>query len=228
MTFTPESPRWLVAVGREEQARETFSALYDLDPNAPEINKEVDEIQGSTQISQQGFAGAFKMGDNRLFHRLCICCGIQMFQQITGVNCLAYYETTVFSSLGLNSVDARVLAASVFTFSSLISTVGVWTVDRFGRRPLLLISALGNGISMAVIAGCSSQRNSNVALGFAVLFVFIFFASFPIGFLGVTFCYAAEVAPLNLRVPITAMSTGCVCTYNPIHSLAASNMAIIR
>ena len=104
-------------------------------------------------------------------------------------------------------------------------------IDRFGRRPLLLISALGNGISMAVIAGCSSQRDSNVALGFAVLFVFIFFASFPIGFLGVTFCYAAEISPLNIRVPITAMSTGCVCTYITTHchiSACVVNIADVR
>lgn len=214
LTFAPESPRWLVAAGKPEEARETFSALYDMDPNADSINAEINEIQESIATAGDlGFRAAFKMGNNRLFHRLCIACGIQMFQQLTGVNCLAYYESTIFLGLGVTKVDAGILAASVFTFSALVSMVGVWTVDRFGRRPLLLISVLGNGICMAVIAGCSSQQQSKGALGVAVLFVFLFFFFLPVGFLGVTFLYAAEVSPLSIRGPITALSTACVCKY---------------
>lgn len=212
LTFAPESPRWLVSVGKVEDARETFSALYNLDPHDPKIEAEINEVQQSmVTAGDLGFKDAFKMGPNRLVHRLLIACGIQTFQQLTGVNCLAYYEKTIFSGLGLNAVDAGILSGAVFTFSALVSMVGVWTVDRFGRRPLLLISVLGNGICMAVIAGCSSQTNSKAAQAVATLFVFLFFFFFPVGFLGVTFLYAAEISPLSIRGPITALSTACVC-----------------
>lgn len=97
--------------------------------------------------------------------------------------------------------------------------MGVVTVDRFGRRPLLLISAIGNGISMAVIAGTSSDPSSQVALGFACLFIFLFFFFFPVGFLGVTFLFAAEISPSALRGPITAMSTATVCQYHSLQRL---------
>lgn len=92
--------------------------------------------------------------------------------------------------------------------------VGVWGVDRFGRRPLFLTSAIGMGICMAVTAGTTSQEDSTVALGFACLAVFIYNPFFGIGFLGTSFLYAAEIAPLSLRVPITALSTATVWSIN--------------
>lgn len=215
MLVTPESPRWLILSGRVDEGREIMSALYDEDAHSDAINKEIAEIQSAMQSGEKAsFADCFKMGEKRVLHRTLICCGIQMFQQLTGVNCLAYFQATIFTGLGLSAVDSRILAASVFTFSSLVSMLGVFTVDRFGRRPLLLISALGNGISMLVIAVTSAYLGSTVAQGFGCLFVFLFFLFFPVGFLGVTFAYAAEVAPNSVRGPITAMSTATVWAFN--------------
>ena len=228
MLVTPESPRWLIMSGRADEGREIMSALYDDDPHSDAINSEIAEIQAAMEAAGNvSFADCFKMGEKRVLHRTLICCGIQMFQQITGVNCLAYFQATIFTGLGLSAIDSRILAASVFTFSSLVSMLGVFTVDRFGRRPLLLISVFGNGVSMLVIAATSAYLGNTVAQGFGCLFVFLFFFFFPVGFLGVTFLYAAEVAPNSVRGPVTAMSTATVCMlhFRPLPVLITFRLA---
>lgn len=72
----------------------------------------------------------------------------------------------------------------------------------------MMVSAVGMGTCMFVIAGTIKQSNSVACLGVAIAFLFLFSLFFPVGFLGLTFLYASEVAPLTYRVPITAISTG--------------------
>lgn len=65
---------------------------------------------------------------------------------MSGINALAFYQATIFESdLGLPGETARVIAASVFTWQTICAPIGVLTVDRFGRRKLMLVSALGMG-----------------------------------------------------------------------------------
>lgn len=135
--------------------------------------------------------------------------------QMSGINALAFYQETIFESdLGLPATTARIIAASVFTWQTLCSPVGVLTVDRFGRRKLMLFSAVGMGICMAIIAGGSSQPNNSSAIAAAATFIFMFSFFFPTGFLGLTFLYAAEIAPLSHRSSITAISTGSAWLFN--------------
>ena len=72
----------------------------------------------------------------------------------------------------------------------------------------MMVSSLGMGVCMAVVAGGSSQPSSTASVAVAAAFIFLFSLFFPTGFLGLTFLYAAEISPLSHRVPITAMSTG--------------------
>ncbi|KAJ4421926.1 hypothetical protein N0V82_003423 [Gnomoniopsis sp. IMI 355080] len=134
---------------------------------------------------------------------------------MSGINALAFYQATIFEDdLGLPATTARIIAASVFTWQTLCSPIGVLTVDRFGRRKLMLVAALGMGISMAVIAGGSSQPNNSSAIAAAAAFIFMFSLFFPTGFLGLTFLYAAEIAPLSHRSSITAISTSSAWLFN--------------
>ncbi|CCD57061.1 hypothetical protein BofuT4_P143230.1 [Botrytis cinerea T4] len=70
------------------------------------------------------------------------------------------------------------------------------------------------GSCMAIIAGTSSQITNTSCVIVAAVFIFMFSLFFPTGFLGLTFLYASEVAPLSVRVPITAMSTGSAWIFN--------------
>ncbi|KAI9712775.1 MAG: hypothetical protein M1820_001397 [Bogoriella megaspora] len=204
----PESPRWLLRHKREQEVREVVSALRDLPLESEELNAEIAEMQGSVELLARGrFKDLLQNGEQRLLHRTILAVIVGSFQQLCGINALAPYASLILSDyLGLDATDSRIVAACLFTFQTICSPAGVFTVDRIGRRKLLMFGAIGMGGSCAIVAGLVSQTQNNAALEAAIAFIFIFFGCFPIGALGITFLYGSETAPLNARVPITALS----------------------
>ena len=84
-------------MGRTEEAREIFAAIYDTTTASEIVSNSTRDIQLSLELARSSSLRAmFNMGPQRTFHRVLLAAGIQMYLQMTGVNSITYYESTVF------------------------------------------------------------------------------------------------------------------------------------
>lgn len=222
--FMPESPRWLVAQAEEKaergidneltllKARTTLARLMggDTTPDDATVADEIAVMRHTLVAERQAndSPSPFALTHNRHLHRTLLAVFINMFAQMSGVSVVTFYSTTIFEQdLGFSGSVSRAVTGCLETWQFVAAGLSVLLIDRFGRRPLLLLAATGMCISQFCLAGLSSDL-TNKSVGSASVF-FFFFALFffPIGYFMVPFMYAAEIAPLRTRAAVAGMAT---------------------
>lgn len=104
--WMPESPRWLVLKGREEEARHVMMSLDEVHEDDPEIDIKIQEIKYSLdKAAGVGLSDLFRQGKEKNFHRMTLAWVIQMFQQISGINLITYYAATIYEErIGMSAL----------------------------------------------------------------------------------------------------------------------------
>ncbi|KAH7887856.1 general substrate transporter [Phlebopus sp. FC_14] len=232
MGFLPESPRWLVKHGRNAEAVAVISALEDKPVTDSEVQRTYLAIRETVAIEEFGLSGAqdmdetkqepksraqlkelFTGGRSQNFRRASLGVINQCFQQISGINLITYYATILFQRLGLSDTTSRIIAAANGTEYFMASLVAIVLIDRVGRRKLMLLGAVGQCITMVLLAVLGSLKGTAAQVVSSVL-LFVFNSFFAVGWLGMTWLYPAEIVGLRIRAPANAVSTASNWTFN--------------
>ncbi|GJC99079.1 hexose transporter [Colletotrichum higginsianum] len=211
MSFAPGSVSWrfplalqilfcvfILAFGRDQEAKEVIAAIADL-PEDDDYCKNEYVVMKKTveEMSKGSFKDLFTMDKNRNFHRTCIAYVNQMFQQICGINLITYYAAVIYSGLGMSRFMSHLLAALNGTEYFIASWPAVFLVERVGRRKLMLFGAVGQALTMAILAGVNSQSTYACQIT-GIVFLFVFNTFFAIGWLGMTWLYPAEIGAFDV------------------------------
>lgn len=149
LLFIPESPRYLVAAGRDARAREVLESIT----SPQHAGAKVEEIKGTVFRERKPRMTDVLIAGTRLVHPIVWAgVGLAALQQFTGINVVFYYGATLWQAAGFTEGDA--LLTNVITgFVNIVSTcVAIALVDRIGRKPLLMTGALGQAATLGLLA----------------------------------------------------------------------------
>ena len=194
MFFLPYSPRWMLSQGKRERAR---AVLLSLRSSKAAAEEEVSAISDSIEAHAESEHTLFS---KRVRPALWIAVILAILQQVTGINTILYYSPTIFKMSGFQSSETAILATmgigAVFVLFTIIS---IPLIDRWGRRPLLLLGVFLMGLSLLVISYRFTQVTNELLDFFKILALVTYIIGFSIGLGPITWLIISEIFPLKVR-----------------------------
>ncbi|POW22774.1 hypothetical protein PSHT_00901 [Puccinia striiformis] len=211
LTVLPESPRYLLLKGNEEEAWKSLSRLYSAPYDDPDVQAEFSEIMASLEkersFGKTSLLDCFKTDKRKNLQRTLTGLGVQGWQQASGINFFFYYGTTFFKNSGIENAFLVTVATNVV---NVVATIpGIWAVDKVGRRTMLIAGAMmmfGCELIVACVGTfttADNQASQKVLVAFSCIFIGVFAATWG----PIPWVVTSEIYPLATRGKQMAMST---------------------
>jgi len=215
--WIPESPRWMAQRGNLEGARNVLrlvSPESDADAALSEITNAISEETGTYR----------ELLEHALRKPLILSIALAIIQQVTGINTVLYYGSMIFVERGASTSNAIGLNVIVGFVNLIFTIVALTTIDRMGRRPLLLIATGGMSICLAVFAGMLYCLPSHSLLLVVPVLGYVAFFAFGLG-TGVWVCLA-ELFPNRIRG--RAMSIATIVLWIAVSIVTSTFLTLIK
>ncbi|KAG6379731.1 general substrate transporter [Boletus reticuloceps] len=228
----PESPRWLVDHDREEEALQILADLHgNGNMNDDLVVLEFEEIKEQVTFERtegaKSYADLFKPG---ILRRVSLGCSLQMWSQLSGMNVMMYYIVYVFEGAGLTGRRGNLMADSVQYVLNVVFTVpAIIYIDRWGRRPLLIIGSTFMGFFLCLVGGLQGGYGEwGTVNGSAVWVItnhpavtkaiivcsYLCVCSFAITIGPVSWTFPAEIFPMRVRAKAVSLATATNWLFN--------------
>lgn len=192
--FVPETPRYLALIREENKA---LSVLEKININKEKAKQILEEIVATVSENTKGKLLSYG--------KKVIIIGVllSVFQQFVGINVVLYYAPTIFENMGAGR-DASMLQTIVMGLVNVVFTVlAIMTVDKVGRKPLLIIGSIGMAVGMFAVAILAHFQIINIL---TLVFIIIFTASFMMSWGPICWVYISELFPNKIRGQAVAIA----------------------
>ena len=207
--FLPESPRWLFLKGRKSGANDVLSKIRNTEE---EIRSEMDEIEETLKVKQDGFK--LFTGNSNFRKVIFLGIGLQIIQQLTGINVVMYYAPKIFEIAGFGTVSEQMWGTVLVGCVNVLATfIAIAFVDKIGRKPIMYTGFVVMGISMCMVGlmfktGLDSHPAIDAAstvaphhfITFAAIaFLLVFIVGFAMSAGPIIWVLCSEIYPLGGR-----------------------------
>lgn len=197
LLVVPETPRWLMKVGRRTEAR---SILARIGGNA-HADHAIEQIDATLQARDVRLTELVRPG-----YRIALAIGVLLavFQQFSGINAVMYYAPEIFKAIGTESNAAFVQTVAVGAVNLGFTLVAIWLVDRAGRRALLIAGTLGQAVTLGAIGALYYTNGSGMLL---LVMILLYVASFASAMGPVVWIVISEIFPNRVRGQAMSIAT---------------------
>ncbi|MGV9779162.1 sugar porter family MFS transporter [Streptosporangium sp. NPDC003464] len=229
-TIIPESPRYLIAVGKTEQARQV---LREVEGDNVDLDTRVTEIYNLLRSEHRPRMRDLRGPTLGLLPIVWIGILLSVFQQFVGINVIFYYSASLWQSVGINQSDSLLISFSTSIINIVGTFIAIALVDRIGRKPLLLIGSAGMAVSLAVAAWAFSagvrtgagvrlpETQGTVALIAAHVFVLFFALSWGV----VVWVLLGEMFPNRIRAAALSVAASAQWVANWLITVSFPSLA---
>ncbi|MGH3417162.1 MAG: sugar porter family MFS transporter [Actinocrinis sp.] len=208
----PESPRYLIAVGRDAQAREVLAKVEGLRDSTARI-AEIRAVLASDR--RPGFRDLLGPS-GRVLAIVWVGIALSVFQQFVGINVIFYYSSLLWQSVGIDESSSLLISVSTSMVNIVGTVVAILVIDRIGRKPLALIGSAGMAVSLGLAAWAFSfatgtgtsahipKTDGTIAIVAAHVYVFFFAMSWGV----VVWVMLGEMFPNKIRALALSVAAG--------------------